>query len=324
MAPTAHLTKSKRRRKWRLALVPALVALLLVGGTATLNYPDQADWVNQARFNQLVSGVKAETLAPDPATVAAREQALDQARRYNDGLTSGALINADQRIPVGAAEASPEAHAMYKSSLNHDPGGIMASIIVPKIDIELPIYHGTSDATLLKGVGHLEGTSLPVGGVGTHSVLTAHRGLASAKLFTDLDQVAQGDEFVIAVEGEALAYRVFNVQVVDPHDTTAIQPDSAKDLVTLVTCTPLGVNSHRILVTGERIIPTPDDAEQAAKADPPLGFPWWIVFDALALVFGALYVWRAGLYRPAAPGDPESSETSSLEQTITLGAPPTP
>lgn len=163
------------------------------------------------------------------------------------------------------------------------------------IDVDLPIYHGTSDVTLLRGIGHLEGTALPVGGNGTHAVLTGHRGLAESELFTHLDRLAVGDTFTIEVFGQVLTYRVGETKVVDPSDTETLYPVRGKDLVTLVTCTPLGINSQRILVTGERVTPTParDLAHAGARPDIP-GFPWWVVVIGAAVAVLTLYVWWMG------------------------------
>jgi sortase A len=174
----------------------------------------------------------------------------------------------------------------------------MARLRIPAIDVDLPIYHGTSDATLLKGVGHLEGTSLPVGGEGTHSVLTGHRGLASATLFTNLDKVKEGDTFTIEVLDQVLTYQVIRTQVVDPSDTASLRATAGEDLVTLVTCTPLGINSQRILVTGERITPTPQEDLDAAGSVPDIpGFPWWAAGLAAGVVLVGVFVWRAGYPR---------------------------
>ena len=171
----------------------------------------------------------------------------------------------------------------------------MGRLKIPSIDVDLPIYHGTSDETLGKGVGHLEGTSLPVGGIDTHAVLSAHRGLASATMFDNLDKLDTGDTFVVEVAGEVLTYRVFETQVVDPGDTQTVLPRAGLDIVTLVTCTPLGINTHRILVTGERITPTPIKDIEAAGAVPDIpGFPWWAVILPVSVLVVGLYVWRSG------------------------------
>lgn len=173
--------------------------------------------------------------------------------------------------------------------------GLMARVKIPAIDVDLPIYHGTSDAVLLEGVGHLEGSSLPIGGPDTHAVLTAHRGLADAAMFTNLDRVKVGDTFTIEVFGEVLTYRVRETKVVAPEDADALRAVPGEDLVTLVTCTPLGINTHRILVTGERITPTPiEDIAAAGQAPDVPGFPWWAVGVLAAILVAEGYVWWSG------------------------------
>lgn len=141
----------------------------------------------------------------------------------------------------------------YEKTLDVTGTGIMAYITIPKIKVELPIYHGTSSEVLNIAVGHIQGSSLPVGGSGTHSVLSAHRGLPSAKLFSDLDQMDIGDTFTITVLNEILTYSVDKITVVDPDETDALQIEKGKDYVTLVTCTPYGINTHRLLIRGTRI-----------------------------------------------------------------------
>jgi len=137
--------------------------------------------------------------------------------------------------------------------LNLNRDGVMGYISIPKIDIKIPIYHGTSSEVLSKGVGHLEGSSFPVGGESTHAILSAHRGLPSARLFTDLDQLEVGDKFYIYILDQVYTYQVDQVLVIEPSETEALQIQDGKDLVTLVTCTPYGVNTHRLLVRGERV-----------------------------------------------------------------------
>ena len=146
-----------------------------------------------------------------------------------------------------------EASVDYDAQLNIAGDGIMCYVEIPRIDVVLPVYHGTDASTLERGVGHLLGSSLPVGGESTHSVLTAHSGVASMKLFSDLDQLQSGDVFYLHVLGEVLAYQVFDINTVLPHKTELLQIQTGKDLSTLVTCTPFAVNTHRLLVTGERI-----------------------------------------------------------------------
>lgn len=154
-----------------------------------------------------------------------------------------------------------EQQSQYDSLLDVSGTGIMGYIEIPSIGVSLPIYHGTSDAVLQIAVGHIDWTSLPVGGAGTHCVLSGHRGLPSAKLFTNLDQVVEGDTFSIRVLDEVLTYEVDRILIVEPEDVSALEIEPGKDLCTLVTCTPYGINSHRLLVRGHRI----ENPEQAAS-----------------------------------------------------------
>ena len=170
----------------------------------------------------------------------------ERAVAYNKTLQGG-TGNAFSR------EALAEAEESYGRLLNVRGDGIMGYIQIPKIGVELPIYHGTAEETLDKGVGHLLGTSLPVGGIGTHSVLTGHSGLAGTRMFSDLDQLKVGDVFYVRVLDETHAYMILDINTVLPEDTSKLEIDPQRESVTLVTCTPFGVNTHRLLVRGERI-----------------------------------------------------------------------
>ena len=170
----------------------------------------------------------------------------ERAVAYNKTLQGG-TGNAFSR------EALAEAEESYGRLLNVRGDGIMGYVQIPKIGVELPIYHGTAEETLDKGVGHLLGTSLPVGGIGTHSVLTGHSGLAGTRMFSDLDQLKVGDVFYVRVLDETHAYMILDINTVLPEDTSKLEIDPQRESVTLVTCTPFGVNTHRLLVRGERI-----------------------------------------------------------------------
>lgn len=175
------------------------------------------------------------------------EEYLEEARQYNDMLYR---VNKDIFDDIGKEPLSDE---NYEKQLNFSGNGVMGSIEIPRINVHLPVYHGVSDQVLSSGAGHLPGTGLPVGGKNTRCVLTGHRGLPSAKLFTRLDELESGDLFFIRVCGESLAYRIFDIRTVKPEETEAFRIIPGKDLVTLVTCTPYGLNTHRLLVTGVRI-----------------------------------------------------------------------
>ena len=175
------------------------------------------------------------------------QEALQHARAYNAALSG--VVSDDAFSKDSLQGASEE----YQSLLNVTGRGIMGYVSVPKINVTLPIYHGTDSGTLERGIGHLLGTSLPVGGDSTHSVLTAHSGMASQRMFSDLPGLVEGDVFYLEVLGDTLAYQVDQINTVLPHDTTYLGIEAEQDLCTLVTCTPFGVNSHRLLVRGHRI-----------------------------------------------------------------------
>lgn len=172
------------------------------------------------------------------------EEALSKAKEYNEVLF-------ESRTSLSSDKLSILSEENYNTTLDIG-NGIMGNIEIPSINVNLPIYHGTSDEVLSAGVGHLNGSSLPIGGVNTKSILTAHRGLPSSKLFTRLDELVEGDLFFIRVLNETLAYKVNDIQVIEPEDVAGLEIEEGKDLVSLITCTPYGLNTHRLVVTGER------------------------------------------------------------------------
>ena len=290
-APEAQTTPvALGAHTWRFPRFAFLTALLALLGVLVFLYPTAAGWFNQLDQSRIIASVGSAVQQESPTEL---EAEILRAQRYNEALVGGALLSPNSNLPT--SETSYAADLEYEQLLRADADGAMARLRVPSINVDLPIYHGTADETLERGVGHLQGTSLPVGGASQHAVLTAHRGLASAELFNNLDRVAVGDTFTIEVFGEVLTYRVIITQVVQPDESQALRPQLGNDLVTLVTCTPLGINSHRILVTGERILPTPiSDLERAGEASEVPGFPWWAVaLGASVLALGA-YVWRMG------------------------------
>ena len=175
------------------------------------------------------------------------ERIRELAKAYNEAIIPGTAEEAYSRT------ALQEASADYDSQLDPGGSGIMGYVEIPKISVNLPIYHGTDSSTLERGTGHLLGSSLPVGGISTHAIITGHSGLATQKMFTDLEQLQPGDVFYLHVLGEVLAYQVFYQEPVPPHDTTRLGITQGKDYCTLITCYPTGVNTHRLLVQGERI-----------------------------------------------------------------------
>lgn len=276
--------------KWRLSKIALIPALIIFLGMTALAYPFGAAWLNQ----RMMSDVTITYSLGVGSAVPTAELQLQRAEEYNSKLSSGMIYEADSNIPTSHGETSDPSLDYWKQ-LHVNDFGVMSRLKIPKIKLDLPVYHGTSDATLLKGLGHLRGTSLPVGGKGTRSVITGHRGLAEAEMFTRLDEIDTGDTFVIETFGRVLTYKVVEKIVVEPDEEKAIQAEPGRDLVTLVTCTPLGINSHRILVTGERIVPTPS-ADVNALGDAPdvPGFPWWLVLYILGLCLIAYYIYWSG------------------------------
>lgn len=190
------------------------------------------------------------------------DQELEAARQYNANLLDHGAFLTD---PFDESKIEDPSTEPYASLLNPDGDGLMGYISIPALDVNLPIYHGTTAETLSAGVGHLQPTSLPVGGKGTHAVLSAHTGVAGKKLFTDLDQLDKGDEFYIRVLDRTLAYKVDDIRVVLPEDVSSLSIDRSKDYVTLVTCTPYGVNDHRLLVRGTRTTYVPEKERNTTR-----------------------------------------------------------
>lgn len=293
------------RRRWKLSFLALFTVLLIIAGTSAASYPTIANWFSEYASSKVLKNYVKEEKHVVPSYV----EQLAQAHAYNDALDAGAIVlKAGDRKPSSSGGESGSG-LDYDKMLSADDEGTMGWLTIPKIHVNLPIYHGTSDAVLEKGVGHLEGTSLPVGGPSTRAVLSAHRGLAKATLFTHLDKVGVGDRFTVNVLGETMTYQVITTQVVDPSDTEALRIERGKDLVTLVTCTPLGINTSRILVTGQRVYPTPKADIAAAKQAPRIPpFPWWAVWMSATVAVSAVYVWRMG-YAPS-PAPAKKHETA--------------
>ncbi len=293
-----HSTTSSRP-KWKFPKLQAVACLVILIGVGVFLYPSVASWFSQKEQSRVTEMAQAQLDLPPNDDQAYRTERIAEAHRYNDALASGALLQANANVPVGDGTSSDES-LDYNTILDITDNGFMGRLKYDALAIDLPIYHGTSDDTLARGIGHLEGTSLPVGGIGTRTVLTAHRGLPTATLFNELDRAEVGDTFTVAVLDQVLTYRVIETRVIDPGDTEAVLADRDRDLATLITCTPLGINSHRILVTAERITPTPVGDVVAATAVPELpGFPWWAVWLGLTVILLATYIWRVG-YPPKA------------------------
>lgn len=217
-------------------------------------YPTVSDYWNSFHQSKAVAGYVEQVENLDKKSY---EQLMQEARNYNDSLNKGVIPDLNR---------SSQELADYSEKLNVTDTGIMSYVEIPKLNTTMPIYHGVDETVLQVAIGHIPGTSLPVGGIGTHSVISGHRGLPSAKLFTDIDQLVDGDIFYIKVLDQTLTYRVDQIVTVTPDDVSALAIDPEQDYVTLVTCTPYGVNSHRLLVRGHRIETTEGGANVISEA----------------------------------------------------------
>ena len=262
--------------------VPIILILLLFAiGVAILLYPLISEWHNSRAQTTVIENYNHAVIGLNPEEAGAMREA---ACAYNEGLL-GSVVLTDPFDASAAEMASEE----YEALLNLSGDGVMGTIRIPKISVELPIYHGTATETLEKGAGHLENTSLPIGGTGTHAVLSAHSGLPAAALFTDLIKLTEGDLFFLDVLDETLAYRVDQVKVVEPEDTSDLLIDTNADYVTLVTCTPYGINSHRLLVRGVRTEYV-ETLEQEAQAEQTPGSPWNKLYTVAGIILILLLV----------------------------------
>lgn len=216
-----------------------ILILIFLVGLSVMLYPTVSDYVNQKNQSRAVASYSEEVENLSDVDYQAYFDAADD---YNRRLAE-----------TPDAFYRPEQVSGYTDTLDVSGTGIMGYITISKIGVELPVYHGTSDGVLQVAAGHLEGSSLPVGGAGTHAVISAHRGLPSAKLFTNLDELEVGDTFTITVLDRVLTYEVDQISIVLPTETDLLQPVEGKDYVTLMTCTPYGINTHRLLVRGKRI-----------------------------------------------------------------------
>ena len=217
--------------------------LLFLIGFGIMLYPVLSNALSQISYNETISSYE-QSVSDENSSL--YQSMIQEAVHYNKKLTTSSIVDVFSDPEITNSEE-------YMNILNLNRDGVMGYISIPKIDIKIPIYHGTSSEVLSKGVGHLEGSSFPVGGESTHAILSAHRGLPSARLFTDLDQLEVGDKFYIYILDQVYTYQVDQVLVIEPSETEALQIQDGKDLVTLVTCTPYGVNTHRLLVRGERV-----------------------------------------------------------------------
>lgn len=277
---TRSRTRSKKHKQRKVTkkgrLQTIFLLILFFIGVGLLVYPYFSDYWNTfhqscviMNYADQVSDMNSEEYA----------RLINEANQYNSELQKTGI----------KWTMTDEEKAAYDSYLDFESSGVMGYITIPKINVELPIFHGTSDAILQTSIGHIAGSSLPVGGLGTHTILSGHRGLPSARLFTNLDQLAAGDTFTITVLNETYTYEVDQIRIVEPTDLSSFQLEPDKDYCTLVTCTPYGINTHRLLVRGHRVENANGNADLVADAIQIR--PIYITpFVAILLLLG-LFLW---------------------------------
>ena len=257
-----------------------IIVLLFLGGAGLVLYPVVSSWYMGHHQGQVVADYDEEAAKMSQEQI---EEELEKARKYNESLLGNVVLT----DPFNA-EALEEQNTEYEDLLNIGGDGVMGSIEIPGQDIYLPIYHGTGSESLEKGAGHLQNSSLPVGGKGTHAVISGHTALPTAEMFNNLSEVEEGDVFYIHVLNQTLAYEVDQIKVVLAEDISHLLIDKNEDYVTLVTCTPYGINSHRLLVRGTRI---PYEEAQAKAPGQESGWdPMWNAYLAAAAVAVLLLV----------------------------------
>ena len=245
--------------------------LFILVGLGILNYPYVSQWINQKNESQVIYSYDR---AVEEMSDRKKEQLIAEASAYNKTLCEQGQELKDGFQEKEETESEDQGYEKYEELLNPAGDGIMGYLEIPSIEVFLPVYHGTGERALEQGAGHLYGSSLPVGGMGSHAVIAAHTGLASRVLFTDLDQMKTGDVFFLNVLGEKLAYQVDQIETVLPDRIDLLKIRKDKDYVTLVTCTPYGINSHRLLVRGERISYS-ESAEVQKNQESTAGFLKW-------------------------------------------------
>ena len=275
-----------------------IIILMILSGLSLLLYPTVSDYLKNMAYRRTIYEYTASVELLNDESY---EELLTAARAYNERL---AERMAERKVLRGLSEEEQEE---YYSLLNTGSTDVMAYVSIPKLNIYLPIYHGTSDGVLQNGVGHLEVSSFPVGGPSTHAALSAHTGLPSAKLFTSIDQLVEGDTFTVRVLREVLTYEVDQILVVLPYEADALRIEPGEDYCTLLTCTPYGINSHRLLVRGHRI-PTPVEEERSPDiADEILGpedgglfvLAVGVGLSVIAILSLVIFLWRWRMWKRA-------------------------
>ena len=303
-----------KKKKNRLTTI-ILVAMLLVG-LSLLLYPSFSEYWNSFHQSRAIMGYMESVSQMDTEDY---DQIMASAHAYNESLYTGAkrwFLN-------------EEAKQKYESELAVSADGAMGFITIDKIHVKLPIYHGTAESVLQTSIGHIDWTSLPVGGENSHCVLSGHRGLPSAKLFSDLDKLVEGDVFSISVLNETLSYQVDQIRVVEPENVSDLQIEEGKDYCTLVTCTPYGINSHRLLVRGHRVDNPQGDAKVVADAMvidkiyvvPFVGVPILLILLILLLFSTGKHARRRDSYSEVRAWEEELKRTAEEDNPVNSAEP---
>ena len=271
--------REKKKKKASEILSDIAAALILLAGIALVLYPTVAEKINNAGNNKAIGTYQRQLMALDDSTYKAM---LEAARDYNDRL-----FRSDPYIGALTAEERKE----YESLLNIDGSGMMGYIEIPKSKIYLAIYHGTEEAVLQTGAGHLESSSLPISGESVHTVLSGHSGLPSARLFTDLDQLEIGDTFTLHILRETLTYEVESIKRVEPDELKDLRIEQGQELCTLMTCTPYGINTNRLVVTGHRIETQAEPSQEGTSVDRIVTSKWnWRFAFLPAILFAGIVI----------------------------------
>ena len=284
--PGAQVKPAAKHKKSNalLNVMIAISAIAMIGALGLIAYPTFSDWWNRMHQSYAVAGYVEQT---KDMSGAERKAMLKAAHEYNERLAA----NGDRWHMTDAQKRE------YDETLDVTGTGIMGYVTIPRIKVKLPVYHGTSDGVLQIAAGHLAGTSLPVGGATTHAVVSGHTGLPSARLLTGLDELQKGDTFAFHVLDQTYTYQVDQISVVLPSEISKLNIESGADYATLITCTPYGVNSHRLLVRGHRI-PNPKVPDTTQYDDPgEMTAVAAVVVGLLVLIVGCALVWLAGLWR---------------------------
>ncbi len=294
--------RKKEKKKRRISFSTILLVLIFLIGLGVLSYPTVSDWWNSMHATRAIASYVAEV---ETMTKEEKEAIIEEARKFNESLPNGVNFN-----------ISAEKYAEYASILDVTGTGIMGYVQIASIGVNLPIYHGTDETVLQIAVGHVAGSSMPVGGERTHSVLSGHRGLPSAKLFSDLDQLGEGDTFTVTVLDQTNTYQIDQIRIVLPEETDELAIVDKKDYTTLVTCTPYGVNSHRMLVRAHRI----ESLDSIATPNEAVRIPTYIVIPAvgipllfIVLVIMLIYYRRKGPTRTTQELLEQIKSNSSME-----------